>query len=444
MKRRALSPIAGILISLAATGSLLSETTTDSPRIATLQRDVAAGHAAAQDEFWRVVESEGSPLVENLPGNHDEVLATFVWKDTGDTKSVILNARMNGVDPLTDPRSRMKRVPGTTVWYVSHQFPADAEFLYQLVVNPFDASGTSPVATMQRALRPDPLNLNPYPERSDPLFDASQPWRNGSIARMPAVPDNPWLARRNNVPAGTVRNATVKSAFLTMVNPRSVWVYVSPGAPLRNPNVLVLLDGGTTYQSRIPTATILDNLFASNKIGQTVAVFVDNGGEARAFDMTFNDAFVKFLTDELLPWVQQKYQFKADRSRTVVGGDSLGGLASAYAALRRPDIIGKVLSQSGSFQFNNRGDVSPNAPEWLVGQFSTMAKSNVFFHLDVGLMEDRTEGNTGTTLLGANRDLADVLRAKGYGVHYVEVYADHDPVHWRRTLPDALMATLVH
>jgi enterochelin esterase-like enzyme len=444
MKRLTLPPIAAILISFAAPSSQQSENTPDSPEIATLQRDVAAGYTAAQDEFWQVVESKGTPLVENLPGNANEVLATFVWRDPGDTKSVILNARINGVDPLSDQRSQMKRVPGTTVWYVSHRFPADAEFLYQLVVNPFDASGASAAATMQRALRPDPLNLNPYPEKSDPLFDESQPWRNGSIARMPAVPDNPWLARRTNVPTGTFRNATVKSEFLTMANPRVVWVYISPGASLRNPNVLVLFDGGTTYQLRIPTTIILDNLYASHKIDQTVAVFVDNGAEARAFDMTFNDAFVKFLTDELLPWVQQEYKFKAERSRTVVGGDSLGGLVSAYAALRRPDVIGNVLSQSGSFQFNNRGDVNPNAPEWLVGQFATAAKSNVFFHLDVGLMEDRTEGNTGTTLLGANRHLADVLRAKGYGVHYVEVYADHDPVHWRRTLPDALMATLVH
>ena len=60
-------------------------------------------------------------------------------------------------------------------------------------------------------------------------------------------------------------------------------------------------------------------------------------------------------------------------------------------------MIGNVLSQSGSVQFNNRGDLNPNAAEWLVGQFASAAKSNVFFHLDVGLMEDPTEGKTGTT-----------------------------------------------
>jgi enterochelin esterase-like enzyme len=34
------------------------------------------------------------------------------------------------------------------------------------------------------------------------------------------------------------------------------------------------------------------------------------------------------------------------------------------------------------------------------------------------------------------------LLAKGYNVHYVEIYAYHDPVDWRRTLPDALISVL--
>jgi enterochelin esterase-like enzyme len=412
----------------------------DSPLIAALGRDLAAGKASAVEEFWQMVEKKGSPIIEKLAEADGAVLATFVWKDPGDTKSVIVNARTNGVDPLSDPQAQLRRLAGTDVWYMSHQFPADAEFLYQLVVN-LPSGGPSGSSAMQRALRPDPFNLNPYPAKSDPLFDSGQPWRNGSIARMPAVPDNPWLQRKDGVGTGGLREATIRSAFLSMANPRSVWVYASPGAALRNPNLLILFDGGTTYQNRIPTTTILDNLYAANKIDQTVAVFVDNGGEARAFDMTFSDAFVKFLTDELLPWVQQDYTFKSDPARTVLCGDSLGGLISAYAALRRPDVFGKVVSQSGSFQFKNQND-SDRATEWLIRQFATVPKSNVFFHLDVGQMEDRPEGNEGTTLLASNRHLRDLLKARGYGVHYVEVYSDHDPVHWRRTLPEALIATM--
>src|SRR5262249_26793961 len=157
-------------------------------------------------------------------------------------------------------RSRLQQLPGTNVWYLSHRFPADAEFLYQLMVNLPPSNSGSPAAAMQSALRPDPLNLSPYPARSDPLFDPVRPWRNGSMARMPAAPDNPWLAPQATVRTGELHEATIKSSVLTMANPRTVWVYTPPGPPLRNPNLLIVLDGGTTYQYRIPTTTILDNL----------------------------------------------------------------------------------------------------------------------------------------------------------------------------------------
>jgi enterochelin esterase-like enzyme len=440
MRRRLLFPTSALLF-VAVIAAQPPDAKVDSPAIARLKSDIFAGRMTAVQEFWRTIESQGSPLIEKISGDTSEVLATFVWKDSGDTNSVILNARIDSADPLSDQRSRLQQLTGTNVWYLSHRFPADAEFLYQLMVNVPPSNSGSPAAAMQRALRPDPLNLNPYPAKSDPLFDPVQPWRNGSIARMPAAPDNPWLARQPTVPTGELQEATIKSSVLTMANPRTVWVYTPPGPRLRNQNLLIVFDGGTTYQYRIPTTTILDNLYAAGKIDQTVAVFVDNGGEARALEMTFSDSFVKFLTDELLPWIQEQYALKTDAAHTVLCGDSLGGLISAYAALRRPDVFGKVIAQSGSFQFKNVNDTD-RQPEWLVRQFAKAREISAFFHLDVGQMEDRPEGNEGTTLLDANRHLRDLLRARGYAVHYVEVYSDHDPVHWRRTLPEALTVTL--
>ena len=79
-----------------------------------------------------------------------------------------------------------------------------------------------------------------------------------------------------------------------------------------------------------------------------------------------------------------------------------------------------LVSQSGAFQFTNSRDKDDTQPEWLVRQFAKLPKSDISFYLDVGLMENPAGG--GTTLLRANRH--------------------HDPVHWRRTLPDALIAML--
>lgn len=115
-------------------------------------------------------------------------------------------------------------------------------------------------------------------------------------------------------------------------------------------------------------------------------------------------------------------------------------LVPGYAAFRRPEVFGKVLSQSGAFQFRNKNAADPDEPEWLARQFVQKPASRVVFYLDVGRMEDRP--GAGTTLLAATRHLRDVLQAKGYGVRYSEVYSDHDPVHWRRALPEALMSLL--
>lgn len=59
--------------------------------------------------------------------------------------------------------------------------------------------------------------------------------------------------------------------------------YASPGASLSNANVLIVFDGAI-YVNRIPTPTILDNLYAEHRIGPTIAIFVDNGGLARSKD----------------------------------------------------------------------------------------------------------------------------------------------------------------
>jgi enterochelin esterase-like enzyme len=401
--------------------------------IATLQRDVAAGKSGAVSQFWKIVAERHTPIVENLPGDDQHVLATFLWRDSDrSVNDIVLQARANGVDPHRDPRSHLRLLPGTDVWYASFRLPLDAEFIYQLAVNPPAEVAANPSpALLRAALHTDPLNPIRYPEAEGNAAPPSLS-QSVSIARMPGTPANPWIARKAGVAAGAVHEHVFKSVA---VGERTVWVYTPPVKELRDPHLLILLDG-EVYTNRIPTPTILDNLLDAKKIGTTVAVFIDNGGpEARAADYYFSERYVTFLADELLPWVQETYHFKAARSRTVLGGSSLGGSTAAFAALRRPEVFGKVLSQSGSFLMNNR-NADGGKGDWIVRQFTIAPKSDVSFCLEAGQMEE------GTGLLDSNRHLRDVLLANGYRVHYFEVFGAHEPVHWRRTLPEELITTL--
>ena len=77
-------------------------------------------------------------------------------------------------------------------------------------------------------------------------------------------------------------------------------------------------------------------------------------------------------------------------------------------------------------------------------------------YMDVGLLEaESTDGAPldwltmadqpipyGPSLLVANRHMRDILRLKGYQVHYVEFSGGHHALNWRGTFADALIALI--
>ncbi|MEJ7733241.1 MAG: alpha/beta hydrolase-fold protein [Polyangiaceae bacterium] len=65
-------------------------------------------------------------------------------------------------------------------------------------------------------------------------------------------------------------------------------------------------------------------------------------------------------------------------------------------------------------------------------------KKPIRIYLDAG----RFETDSSRDLLGSNRHMRDVLRAKGYTVTYAEYNGGHDYLSWRRTLADGLIALL--
>lgn len=242
-----------------------------------------------------------------------------------------------------------------------------------------------------------------------------------------------WLTPRAGVAAGTVELHRISSTALG--NERSIWVYTPPGysrsgAPA---GLLVLLDGWT-YLQHIPTPTILDNLLAEGRISPLVAILVDSLDDAtRDVELPCHRPFVEFLTTELLPWVHLRYRATANPAQTIVGGSSYGALAATFAAFTRPDRFGKVLAQSGSFWWRPRGDAEH---EWLARQFVERERLPIELYLDVGRLE--AQARIRPNQLIANRHMRDVLRAKGYQVHYTEHDGKHNYAAWRNSFADGL------
>lgn len=403
-----------------------------SPRIAALGRELRRRDATALSRFWTDVADQGTPLVEPIVGEDQHVLVTFVWRGTECTRNAVVLGDFCGWEPA---ENRLRRVASTDVWHRTYRLRADTRTVYRLAENDSLASASglrSPQQVKERSAGwcPDPLNRDPFPRE--------RPWASALV--LPAAPPQPWLTPRASVPAGTLSEARFSSAVLG--NERTLIVYTSPGyaGDGQAHPLLVLFDAGA-YTSVVPTPTILDNLLAEGRIPPLVAVFVSNPDqETRGRELPCHPPFVRFLTDELIPWVRARYRITDDPRLTIVGGSSYGGLAAAHAALMRPDVFGAVLSQSGSYWWKPEMDEDF---EWLTRQYAAAERLPVRFYLDVGLLEGwvrRNDGHPGQLM--SNRHLRTVLQGKGYPVHYAEFSGGHDYLCWRATLADGLLALL--
>lgn len=423
-----------------------------SPRIQALQKQIAAGQTNT-DSFWKQVAAEGTPMVEPFGSDGKYQLVTFLWRSVHDTRNVFVRGSFLGIFIPAD--YSMHRIPNSDVWYLTLKLPSGARFTYQISPND-PLTFKSPRASQRTATRQaDPLN----PRRFECPPNTSK-FNCDSLAELPGAPPQPWLVAKPGIPEGRVEKHIIKSAIQKIDRPISV--YTPPGYKADGPpNALLILFDGEDLPDDPYAVTTLNNLIAASKIPGTVAVFVENVPRRRLVDLVANPEFADFMAKELVPWVRSRYNVTKDQKQIVLTGYSAGGLASTYVALRHSEVFGNVLSLSGAYwwSFEHNGGVcgsrcadsggtggdnskdSTTEGNFLVKDFLASPKLPLRFYLAAGTFERDREA-TGGDILEGTRHLRDVLRAKGYEVHYQQFVGGHDGVSWRGLLADGLMALL--
>ncbi|MFC5171420.1 enterochelin esterase [Streptomyces mutomycini] len=379
------------------------------------------------EEFWTAVRSTGTPLVSPDPqGSAQHHAVTFLWRGTHATRAVQVLPNKIG-DPRAPEGNLMERVPGTDVWHWSLRLRHDWRGTYDFYVDEGDGPrpGTAGYWQWLRdQRRHDPLNSRTLPRR----------WSGGpvSYAELPAAPDGKDWQPRPDVPRGRVAAHDVPAGKPGGGGTRRVWLYeppLDPGHSAELP-VLVLLDG-EHWHPHLGLGHLLDNLIADGRIPPLVALLPDSvDADTRWSDMTCRPEFAAFLADELLPWAASRLPVTDDPARTVVAGQSLGGLCAAHAALSVPGRFGAVLAQSGSFWW-------PDGPQaqWLTDRIEAAPRLPVRFRLSFGEQE--------WVALPAARRLREVLAAAGYDdASYQEFNGGHDYLCWRTELADGLVDLL--
>ena len=420
--------------------------TLESPRLQALQGAIGQGSTEAVDAFWREIATKTTPVIERTEEHKTYALVTFIWRGDSQTRNVLVGGALGQLTGTRAVDNLMTRLGDTNVWYRSYWLRKDARTVYVFVPNlSLDPAGEPTPESAKLPPHLDPLNPKRFLTSPDP--GPSMPL---SLLELPDARSEEWLTSAPNTKKGHVEQHDFKST--TLKNDRQIWVYLPPDySATAEPYPLMITTDGASYTSSIPSPTILDNLIGAKRLPPAIAVFVGNAQGARSRELGCHEPFADFLVKEILPWIRARYRVTTDRARTVIAGLSLGGLTAACTALKYPAVFGNVLSQSGSFWWKPAGD---EEGEWVSRQVASRPKLPVRWYLSVGLLEMGTPGIAtldwqsrtnipySPSMLVVNRHLRDMLKAKGYEIHYAEVGGGHNGVNWRSNFGDAILALL--
>ena len=147
----------------------------------------------------------------------------------------------------------------------------------------------------------------------------------------------------------------------------------------------------------------------------------EKGGEEMTADNT-----LKFIVDELKPFIDETYRTQSDRDNTFIIGSSMGGLISAYAIAEYPAVFGGAACMSSHWPAGNGVVV-----QWLKHHLPSAGSHKIYF-------------DHGTETLDADyepfqQQMDEVMRQHGYtaGEDWVALRfegADHSPRAWRERL----------
>jgi enterochelin esterase-like enzyme len=424
------------------------ETKFESPRLRELDEQLQAGNYEVVEAFWKEIEAEGTPLFEDIEDDETQVLATFLYKGDGATENVLLRSEIIAGETLKD--YKMTQMPYSKIWYRSVPVRKDILTTYAMPVN--DSlielkdlkTDEERIARIKSLYVSDPLNPNTFHFPKNPDDPEDFELTMSMIKGSDAAPQ-PHVEKRKKVKRGKVENFDIESKLLD--NTRKIWVYTPHGYKKNSKKSypLLLAFDGFTYVEIVPTPTLLDNLIDEGKIPPMIAVIVGNAKEQRGKELPPNETFSQFIREELLPFVKKDYKISDNPDENVVAGSSYGGIAATWAGFKLSDIFGNVISQSGSYWWypamrDTDNSDADKEPGWLIRQFVESEKLPLRFYMDIGILENSPSKNWGSSHHAMNRHMRDVLRAKGYPLHYVEYSGAHDYIWWRQTLADGLIA----
>ena len=164
------------------------------------------------------------------------------------------------------------------------------------------------------------------------------------------------------------------------ITPRNVTVWLPEGYQVGEPcDVLYMHDGQMLFDATTTwnhqewqVDEVMGRLIAEGKVRRCIVVGVDNTrnrlndyfpsrcyekvpeGEREGVDVSQykGDEYLRFLVEEVKPFIDNRYKPLTTREHTFVMGSSMGGLISLYALCNYPEVFGGAACMSTHLSMN--------------------------------------------------------------------------------------------
>jgi predicted alpha/beta superfamily hydrolase len=270
----------------------------------------------------------------------------------------------------------------------------------------------------------------------------------------PRAGSDPSAAPGNPSVTGDLRLHELQSRVFRNRRMLRVWLppgYDDPDNKYRQYPVFYLNDGQNLFDRATAFIGVewqvdesADRLIRRGKIPPLIIVGLDNAGKDRMREYLpyrslsppvlrpRGKRYPEFLTNEVMPFVGQRYRVAKGPENTGLGGSSLGAIAALYTVMDRSPIFGRLLLESPSLFISGRRllKYSRAFRQW---------PQKVF--LAIGTRE-AGRGDRDEQVVDDVRELERVLRRAGLGDERLRVKiaqgATHNEAEWAKRFPEAL------
>lgn len=256
-------------------------------------------------------------------------------------------------------------------------------------------------------------------------------------------PVDPDAMRRDGVPQGELHSFTWNNSSIFPGTHRDYWVYVPAQYNPEQPASVMVFQDGEGYikpegSYRVPI--VFDNLIHKGEMPVTIAIFINPGVVPAAhptalprynrsfeYDST-SDRYARFLIEEILPAVGEKWNLSDDPNKRAIGGASSGAICAFTVAWERPDAFRRVFSTIGTYVGLRGGHNYPT----LIRKFEPKP-------IKIFLQDGSSDLNiyAGDWWV-ANQSMLSALQWSGYEVRYVWGEGGHNSRHGGAIFADAM------